>query len=99
MMVAMRPAMESSVVLSRKEAIERDMLDSAAVPDKVSYRDAGVDIDAQDEALREVRRIARGTFTPSVVSDIGSFGGLFRAHFSRIRQPILLSSTHGAGAK
>lgn len=41
-----------------------------------SYRDAGVNIDAQDVALREVRRIVRDTFTPNVMSDIGSFGGL-----------------------
>jgi len=39
-----------------------------------TYKDSGVDIDAQDEALREVRRIVRGTFTPGVLSDIGSFG-------------------------
>jgi len=75
------------------------MLDSPAVPDKVSYRDAGVDIDAQDEALREVRRIARGTFTPNVISDIGSFGGLFRADFAGIESPILVSSTDGVGTK
>src|SRR5207248_2224290 len=77
----------------------RAMLDSAAVPDKTSYRDAGVDIDAQDEALREVRRIARGTFTPNVVSDIGSFGGLFRAKFDDVAAPILVSSTDGVGTK
>src|SRR5881396_3328865 len=64
-----------------------------------SYRDAGVDIDAQDEALREVRRIARGTFTPNVVSDIGSFGGLFRANFPDVETPILVSSTDGVGTK
>ena len=75
------------------------MLDSPAVPDKTSYRDAGVDIDAQDEALREVRRIARGTFTPNVISDIGSFGGLFRATFDGIEKPILVSSTDGVGTK
>src|SRR5947199_6196497 len=75
------------------------MLDSPAVPDKTSYRDAGVDIDAQDDALREVRRIARGTFTPSVVSDIGSFGGLFRANFEDTPNPILVSSTDGVGTK
>jgi len=75
------------------------MLDSPAVPDKTSYRDAGVDIDAQDDALREVRRIARGTFTPSVISDIGSFGGLFRAQFDGIEKPILVSSTDGVGTK
>src|ERR1043165_5782187 len=75
------------------------MLDSPAVPDKTSYRDAGVDIDAQDEALREVRRIARGTFTPNVLSDIGSFGGLFRAQFDGIENPVLVSSTDGVGTK
>jgi phosphoribosylformylglycinamidine cyclo-ligase len=75
------------------------MLDSTAVPDKTSYRDAGVDIDAKDEALREVRHIARGTFTPDVVSDIGSFGGLFRANFAGMASPILVSSTDGVGTK
>src|SRR5918912_1045481 len=75
------------------------MLDSPAVPDKTSYRDAGVDIDAQDEALREVRRIARGTFTPGVLSDIGSFGGLYPAQFDGIDKPILVSSTDGVGTK
>src|SRR5947208_244822 len=64
-----------------------------------SYRDSGVDIDAQDEALREVRHIARGTFTPEVVSDIGSFGGLFRASFDGMSTPILVSSTDGVGTK
>ena len=64
-----------------------------------SYRDSGVDIDAQDEALREVRHIARGTFTPNVVSDIGSFGGLFRAQFDGIEKPVLVSSTDGVGTK
>ncbi|HXH40075.1 MAG TPA: phosphoribosylformylglycinamidine cyclo-ligase [Thermoanaerobaculia bacterium] len=66
---------------------------------KSSYRDAGVNIDAQDEALREVRRIARSTFTPDVISDIGSFGGLFRASFDGIEKPILVSSTDGVGTK
>src|SRR5436309_219276 len=64
-----------------------------------SYRDSGVDIDAQDEALREVRRIAGGTFTPEVVSEIGSFGGLFRASFDGMSKPILVSSTDGVGTK
>ena len=64
-----------------------------------SYRDSGVDIDAQDEALREVRRIVRDTFTPNVMSDIGSFGGLFRASFEGIEKPVLVSSTDGVGTK
>jgi len=75
------------------------MLDSPAVPDKSSYRDSGVNIDAQDEALREVRHIARGTFTPGVMSEIGSFGGLFRAEFAGMQSPVLVSSTDGVGTK
>lgn len=67
--------------------------------DRTSYRDAGVDIDAQDEALKEVRQIARRTFTPDVMSDIGSFGGLFRASFSGMEKPVLVSSTDGVGTK
>ncbi len=64
-----------------------------------TYKDSGVDIDAQDEALREVRRIARDTYTPGVLSDIGSFGGLFRGTFEGIEAPILVSSTDGVGTK
>lgn len=66
---------------------------------KDSYRDAGVNIDAQDEALREVRTIVRDTFTPGVLSDIGSFGGLFKPDFSGMSSPILVSSTDGVGTK
>src|SRR5229473_470060 len=75
------------------------LIHSPSVANKSSYRDAGVDIDAQDEALREVRRIARGTFTPGVMSDIGSFGGLFRGWFEDIQKPVLVSSTDGVGTK
>ncbi|MEO8217867.1 MAG: phosphoribosylformylglycinamidine cyclo-ligase [Acidobacteriota bacterium] len=67
--------------------------------DQGSYRDAGVDIDAQDQALREVRTIVRDTFNPSVLSDIGSFGGLFRGTFPEMSAPILVSSTDGVGTK
>ncbi|MFZ2491290.1 MAG: phosphoribosylformylglycinamidine cyclo-ligase [Thermoanaerobaculia bacterium] len=66
---------------------------------KTSYRESGVDIDAQDDALRAVRRIARDTFTAGVRSDIGSFGGLFSARFEGMEHPILVSSTDGVGTK
>jgi phosphoribosylformylglycinamidine cyclo-ligase len=64
-----------------------------------TYRESGVNIDAQDEALREVRRIVRDTYTPGVMSDIGSFGGLFRGTFEGIEKPVLVSSTDGVGTK
>src|SRR5438045_7792080 len=94
MPVAMSPAMERSVVMRRNCAMR-----AGRIAAMTSYRDSGVDIDAQDEALREVRHIARGTFTPDVVSDIGSFGGLFRASFDGMSKPILVSSTDGVGTK
>jgi len=64
-----------------------------------TYRESGVNIDDKDEALREVRRIVRDTFTPAVMSDIGSFGGLFRGSFEGIEKPVLVSSTDGVGTK
>ena len=67
--------------------------------EKITYRDAGVNIDAQDQALREVRRIVRDTFNPNVLSDIGSFGGLFRGSFTDMESPVLVSSTDGVGTK
>ena len=44
----------------------------------MDYRQSGVDIDAGNETVRRIRSLARSTFTPGVLSDIGSFGGLFR---------------------
>ncbi|MGA7617012.1 MAG: phosphoribosylformylglycinamidine cyclo-ligase [Thermoanaerobaculia bacterium] len=67
--------------------------------EKTSYREAGVDIDAQDEALREVRRVIRDTYKENVLSELGSFGGLYRADFGTAEKPILVSSTDGVGTK
>lgn len=67
--------------------------------EETSYRDAGVDIDVQDEALREVRKIVRETYNANVVSELGSFGGLFRADFGGMEKPILVSSADGIGTK
>ncbi len=47
---------------------------------------------------RRIRKMARGTFTKGVLTDIGSFGGCFR-HLPRMRQPVLVSSVDGVGTK
>ncbi|HEU4401166.1 MAG TPA: phosphoribosylformylglycinamidine cyclo-ligase [Candidatus Polarisedimenticolia bacterium] len=66
----------------------------------LTYRDAGVDIDAKMRALQRVRLIARGTFRKGVLTDIGSFGGLFElAAAGPHRNPVLVSSTDGVGTK
>src|SRR5947207_5857288 len=63
------------------------------------YRTAGVDIDAGNETVRRIKSLARATFTPNVLSDIGSFGGLFRLDRDRFREPVLVSSADGVGTK
>jgi phosphoribosylformylglycinamidine cyclo-ligase len=64
-----------------------------------SYRDAGVDIDAGNETVRRIKGIARSTFTADVLSEIGSFGGLFALDRDRCREPVLVSSADGVGTK
>src|SRR5213080_2686025 len=65
----------------------------------MEYKSAGVDIDAGNEAVRRIKALARGTFTPGVLSDIGSFGGLFRLDRDRYQEPVLVASTDGVGTK
>lgn len=66
---------------------------------KSAYRDAGVDIDAQDRALAQVKKMVRSTFTPGVLSEVGSFGGLFRPELSGMEDPVLVASADGVGTK
>jgi len=63
------------------------------------YKSAGVDIDAGNETVRRITSIARATFTPGVLSEIGSFGGLFQLDRDRYREPVLVSSADGVGTK
>jgi phosphoribosylformylglycinamidine cyclo-ligase len=63
------------------------------------YRSAGVDIDAGNETVRRIKSLARATFTSGVLSDIGSFGGLFALDREQYREPVLVSSADGVGTK
>src|ERR1041384_5056990 len=65
----------------------------------ITYKDAGVDIDASNAAKKRIRQLARETFTANVLSDIGSFGGMFACNFTGIKEPVLVSSTDGVGTK
>ena len=65
----------------------------------LSYRDAGVDIDAKMSAISRFGALARQTFSRAVLTDIGSFGGLYDLSFARIRRPVLVSSIDGVGTK
>ena len=63
-----------------------------------AYREAGVDIDAQDRALSEVKELVRSTATTGVLSELGGFGGLF-AMPAGLREPVLVASADGVGTK
>jgi phosphoribosylformylglycinamidine cyclo-ligase len=65
----------------------------------VDYKTSGVDIDAGNDAVRRIRSLARSTFTAGVLSDIGSFGGLFRMEPGKYREPVLVASADGVGTK
>ncbi|MDH3627032.1 MAG: phosphoribosylformylglycinamidine cyclo-ligase [Acidobacteriota bacterium] len=64
-----------------------------------TYRDSGVDIDAQDQALSRIKEFVKSTRTSGVLSDLGSFGGLFSPDLSGMEQPVLVSSADGVGTK
>lgn len=64
----------------------------------MDYKTSGVDIDAGNETVRRIKGLARATFTPGVLSEIGSFGGLFSLGASW-RDPVLVSSADGVGTK
>ena len=64
----------------------------------VDYRQSGVDIDAGNEVVRRIKALARGTYTPGVLSGVGSFGGLFALDASTA-DPVLVASSDGVGTK
>ena len=65
----------------------------------MDYKAAGVDIEAGNEVVRRIRALAKGTFTPGVLSEIGSFGGLFDLARAGISDPVLVASADGVGTK
>jgi phosphoribosylformylglycinamidine cyclo-ligase len=64
-----------------------------------TYRDAGVDIDAANRATEKIKELARATFNPRTLSEIGSFGGMFDGAFPGLSQPVLVASADGVGTK
>ena len=64
----------------------------------LSYRDAGVDIDAGDQLVENIKPYAKRTMRPEVLSGIGGFGGLVEIS-KKYREPVLVSGTDGVGTK
>jgi phosphoribosylformylglycinamidine cyclo-ligase len=65
----------------------------------VTYRDAGVDIDAGDELVERIKPRVRRSMRPEVLGGIGGFGALVELPMDRYRRPVLVSGTDGVGTK
>ena len=67
--------------------------------EKMTYRDAGVDIDAGNASVSLIKESVRATYRPEVLGDLGGFGGLFALNTKNYREPVLVSGTDGVGTK
>ncbi|MDX1353282.1 MAG: phosphoribosylformylglycinamidine cyclo-ligase, partial [Thiomicrorhabdus sp.] len=65
----------------------------------ISYKDAGVDIDAGNALVEAIKPIAKATTRPEVPASLGGFGALFELDMSKYKNPILVSGTDGVGTK
>ena len=65
----------------------------------MTYRDAGVDIDAGNASVSLIKESVRATYRPEVLGDLGGFGGLFALNTKNYREPVLVSGTDGVGTK
>ncbi|HHV15660.1 MAG TPA: phosphoribosylformylglycinamidine cyclo-ligase [Gelria sp.] len=65
----------------------------------LSYKDAGVDIDAANQSVEMIKKWVGRTKRPEVLTDIGSFGGFFALDNNKYREPVLVSGTDGVGTK
>jgi phosphoribosylformylglycinamidine cyclo-ligase len=64
-----------------------------------AYASAGVDVDLGNQLKRNIQQLARRTHRAGVLGKIGGFGGLFRARFRDMREPVLVASIDGVGTK
>jgi len=71
---------------------------TASSPSALSYKDAGVDIDAGDALVERIKPLAKKTMREGVLSGLGGFGALFEIP-KRYREPVLVSGTDGVGTK
>ena len=65
----------------------------------LTYKDAGVDIDAGNELVERIKPLVAKTRRPEVLAGLGGFGGLFALPPDRYREPVLVSGTDGVGTK
>lgn len=67
--------------------------------EKLTYKDAGVDIDAGNRSVQLIKDSVKATYRPEVLGDLGGFGGLFALQAANYKEPVLVSGTDGVGTK
>ena len=67
--------------------------------DSITYKDAGVDIEAGDELVERIKPAVKRSMRPGVLAGLGGFGALFEVPVDRYRKPVLVSGTDGVGTK
>ena len=63
------------------------------------YKSAGVDIEAGEQVVRDIKEMVRATFRPEVLTELGGFSGLFQPRKDIYREPVLAAATDGVGTK
>jgi phosphoribosylformylglycinamidine cyclo-ligase len=71
----------------------------SAAKKKNAYARAGVDVDLGNRLKRQIQALVKGTHGPQVLGKVGGFGGLFRANFFGMDDPVLVASIDGVGTK
>jgi phosphoribosylformylglycinamidine cyclo-ligase len=66
---------------------------------RITYKDAGVDIAAGNSFVNLIKPLVKSTSRPEVMAEIGGFGGLFSLNTSKYKNPVLVSGTDGVGTK
>ncbi len=86
---------------TRVRAARRPILHSNTMNEGpgISYRDAGVDIDAGDELVERIKPLVRRSHRPEVLAGIGGFGALVELPVGRYKRPVLVAGTDGVGTK
>ena len=65
--------------------------------DSITYKDAGVDIEAGDALVERIKPAVKRSLRPEVLGGLGGFGALFEIPLDRYRKPVLVSGTDGVG--
>ena len=88
-------------LVSRNETSKSEPLlnNTTKAKESLSYRDAGVDIDAGNELVERIKPAVKSTMRPEVLTGLGGFGALFNMDLEKWREPLLVSGTDGVGTK